>query len=92
VALVRSVAPNSVVEESCAPFVALKRPLIVEEPVMAREEEVPLWRLKERPLMRPTLLMENSVEVENVAVVEPMVNSWVVVVERVEVGVAKMER
>ena len=63
VALVSSVLPNSVVEANCTPPVALKAPLTVEEPVMARLVVVPEPREKERPEMRPVFDMEKSVEV-----------------------------
>jgi hypothetical protein len=66
-----------------APFVALKVPPMVVEPVMAR---VPAAKTL------PTLLMVKRVEVAKLVVVEPIVKSWVVVVGREEVGVAKSER
>jgi hypothetical protein len=92
VALRKSVAPLSVVEPRRLAKVELRAPATVVEPVTARFEVVPEVREKLRPEMRPVFDIEKRVEVEKAVVVEAMTKSWVVVVESVLVGEAKMER
>jgi hypothetical protein len=55
-----------------APAVALNAPVIVEEPVIASEEVVPLEREKIPPVMRPVFDMENKVVVESPTVEDAM--------------------